>query len=65
MADVTYLQVAGKWRYLAAVMDKHSRRIIGWSLSKRRDAALTLQALRHAVHHRQPPPAVFPHRPRH
>lgn len=26
------LQVAGKWRYMAAVMDKHSRRMVGWSL---------------------------------
>ncbi len=61
VADVTYLQIAGQWRYLAAVMDKHSRRIIGWSLSKRRDVALTLQALRHAVHHRQPPPGCVFH----
>ena len=44
VADVTYLRVAGQWRYLAAVMDKHSRRIIGWSLSQRRDVALTLKA---------------------
>ena len=58
VADVTYLRVAGQWRYLAAVMDKHSRRIIGWSLNQRRDVALTLKALRHAVGHRQPAPAV-------
>ena len=61
VADVTYLRVAGQWRYLAAVMDKHSRRIIGWSLSKRRDVALTLKALRHAVHHRQPAPGCIFH----
>lgn len=61
VADVTYLRVAGKWRYLAAVMDKHSRRIIGWSLSKRRDVALTLRALRHAVRHRAPAPGCIFH----
>ena len=61
VADVTYLRVAGLWRYLAVVMDKHSRRIIGWSLSQRRDVALTLAALRHAVGHRQPAPGCVFH----
>jgi putative transposase len=59
--DVTYLQVAGKWRYMAAVMDRHSRRIVGWSLGERRDAALTAQALRQAARNRKPGPGVTFH----
>lgn len=52
--DVTYLKVAGQSRYMAAVMDRHSRRIVGWSLSARRDAALTRDALRRSVRNRRP-----------
>lgn len=54
VGDVTYLRVSGQWRYLAVVMDKYSRRIIGWSLSRNRDAALTLDAVNHAVRNRKP-----------
>jgi putative transposase len=61
VGDVTYLKVAGKWRYMAAVMDKHSRRIVGWSLSDRRDAALTTQALRRSAAHRRIRPGVVFH----
>jgi putative transposase len=61
VGDVTYLKVAGQWRYMAAVMDRHSRRIVGWSLSHRRDAALTTQALRQAARNRNLGPGVLFH----
>jgi transposase InsO family protein len=61
LGDVTYLQVAGKWRYMAAVMDRHSRRIVGWSLGQRRDAALTSRALRQSARNRNAGPGLTFH----
>jgi transposase InsO family protein len=61
VGDVTYLRVRQQWRYMAVVMDKYSRRLLGWSLSKRRDAELTRSALRHALQRRQPAPGLIFH----
>lgn len=61
VGDITYLKVGSGWRYLAVVMDKYSRRIIGWSLSRHKNVALTLRALGRAVFNRRPGPGVVFH----
>jgi putative transposase len=61
VGDVTYLRVRQQWRYMAVVMDKYSRRLLGWSLSKRRDAKLTRTALQHALRRRQPKAGLIFH----
>jgi putative transposase len=49
VADTTYLLTDSGWMYLATVMDRHSRRILGWSVSRRNDRDLILEALKAAV----------------
>lgn len=61
VGDITYLKVGGQWRYLAIVIDKYSRRVVGWSLGRNKDVALTLASLNRAVFHRRPGPGVIFH----
>ena len=61
VADITYLKVGSIYRYLAVVMDRCSRRIIGWAFGQQRNVALTLRALNHAVGKRRPPPGLIFH----
>jgi len=61
VADVTYLAVAGQWRYLAVVMDQCSRRILGWSLGRKRGTTLTRAALDLATRGRRLKPGLIFH----
>jgi transposase InsO family protein len=61
VGDITYLKVGRTWRYLAVVLDRYSRRVLGWSLSATKDVHLTLAAFNRAVFHRRPRPGVLFH----
>ena len=61
VGDITFIQTAEGWLYLAAVMDLYSRRIVGWAMSERIDTALVLLAYHMATFQRHSPPAVLFH----
>ena len=61
VGDITYLKVGSIYRYLAVVMDRCSRRIVGWAFGRQKNVMLTLRALNHAVANRRPSPGLIFH----
>jgi len=60
-ADITYINTAEGWLYLAVVIDLCSRKIVGWSTSDSLAAELCVRALEMAVRERRPRQAVLHH----
>jgi transposase InsO family protein len=60
-SDITYIWTMEGWLYLAAVIDLHSRMVVGWSMSERIDRILALDALSMAVGRRSPRPGLIHH----
>lgn len=58
LTDVTYIATKEGWLYLAAMMDLHSRAIIGWSMSNRMNGALVMDALHMALERRESAPTI-------
>ncbi len=61
VADLTYIKVGSNYQYLITIMDLYSRRILGWSLSKRRTADDVLPVMQRVVARRQPKPGLIFH----
>lgn len=61
VGDITYIGTDEGWLYLAVVMDLFSRKVVGWSMSKRMTAALVCNALRMALFRRKRPRGVIMH----
>ncbi len=61
VGDITYIATDEGWLYLAAVMDLSSRRIVGWSISERMQAALVCDALKSAYWRRKPAAGLIMH----
>jgi transposase InsO family protein len=62
VGDITYIPLrGGAFSYLAILMDRFSRAIIGWSLDESMTEDLVLPALHYAIRHRQPPTRMIHH----
>lgn len=62
VGDITYVPlVGGDFLYLAMLMDRFSRRIVGWDLQDHMRESLVLAALRAAIAVRQPRPGLIHH----
>ena len=61
VADLTYIWTREGWLYLAVILDLFSRRVVGWSMSRRITSQLTLEALSVALWSRKPSPGLLHH----
>ncbi len=61
VGDLTYLAVAGRWWYLAVILDQCSRRVLAWRLATVRDAAFTRAVVDAALRRRQPTDGLIFH----
>ena len=61
LTDITYLQTAEGWLYLAAILDLWSRRIVGWACGPTLHADLVLAALKDALTRRRPSQGLLHH----
>lgn len=60
-ADLTYIRINTGFVYLAVILDLFSRKVIGWSISKKIDGALAINALEMAIKRRHPKRGVIHH----
>lgn len=62
VGDITYVPlVGGTFSYLATLMDRWSRRIVGWQCDEDMTEALVLAALTMAIRNRSPEPQLIHH----
>jgi putative transposase len=59
--DITYIWTREGWLYLAAILDLHSQRVIGWAVSNRMKRDLAIRALKMAIALRSPPKGCIHH----
>lgn len=61
VADITYVRLLRGFAYLAAILDAFSRKVIGYTISRTINRALTLNALKMAIEKRNPPAGCIHH----
>lgn len=61
VSDITYIDTAEGWLYLAVVEDLFSRRVVGWAMADHLQAALAQSAWQMAVSQRTPSAQLLHH----
>ena len=61
VADITYIDTAEGWLYLAGLLDACTRRLVGWQTGDTLEATLVTQAWQKAVRDRRPAPGLLHH----
>jgi putative transposase len=59
--DATAILTGQGWMYLVAVLDLHSRRVVGWAMNQHLDAKLAIDALAMALAARRPARGLIVH----
>ena len=59
--DITYVWTTEGWLYLAVMLDRYSRRVVGWAMSQRLTGELAERALLMALTNRQPRAGLLHH----
>ncbi len=61
VADITHVRLKREFVYLAVLLDRFSRRVVGWVLDRNLTSRLSLAALRSALEQRKPTPGLVHH----
>ena len=61
VADITFVRLKREFVYLAVVLDRFSRKVVGWNLDRTLTARLPLAALEKALKERKPEPGLVHH----
>jgi putative transposase len=61
VSDITYIRTRSGWLYLAAVLDLHSRKLVGWAMAPEMPAKLACTALQMAIVQRNPAAGLVVH----
>jgi putative transposase len=61
LADLTYITTGEGWLYMAAIMDLHTRKIVGWNMRDHLRAELATSALMMAIQRQQPGTGLVQH----
>jgi transposase InsO family protein len=61
VADITYIRLRTEFAYLAVILDKFSRKVVGWALDQTLNHTLPIAALQKALAGRQPAPGLVHH----